>query len=316
MFKKIHIQNFQSLRNVELELSPFTVIVGATDSGKSATFRAIRTLISNQRGADFITHGEKTCTITAELAQGTLTLRRGKGTNDNFYETNDLDGHIEHYTKLSGTVPEEVSEFLKIPSKDPINLASQFDKPYLLDTKEYGPTEVARILGALTNVNLLFEGAREANRQKLQTSATIKTRASDLEGIESRKSAYDGLESKLQSITAAEEAAETALKLQHALSTLEDLVSRAEAAQSVCERVSGLVDVEVPDITELERLNTAIQTLEKLISSAESQTELTKKRQEDIDTIEVDIVSLEEKYNETLRKAGTCPVCQQTTESL
>lgn len=312
MFKSIRVQNFQSLRDVKMDLAPFTVIVGATDSGKSAFFRSLSTLISNRRGAEFITYGEKLCTITAELEQGTLVLKRGKATKDNSYEIITADGS-ELYSKLSGTVPEEVSKFLRIPAKDPINVASQFDKPYLLDTKEYSSAEAARILGALTNVNILFEGARESNRRKGEASTKLKTRVADAEAVTERLEDYDDLERQVQAITRAEEAAATATKLETAQAEITTILSSVEESERVITATERLVNMDIPDISEIEKLDAAKTALLKLIQeieSAESDAQrLTELEKQEAATV----ASLDEQYRETLRKEGTCPTCGQTT---
>ncbi len=44
MIDKIHIQNFKCLRDVEVELGPFNVLIGPNDSGKTSFLEAIRWL--------------------------------------------------------------------------------------------------------------------------------------------------------------------------------------------------------------------------------------------------------------------------------
>ena len=175
MLQKVHIENFQSLHDVEVELDGLTVIVGPSSSGKSAFTRALRTLTSNARGDSFISHGEQTCTITAYTDKGVASISRGK---KNEYTLIPSNSEKKIFTKLAGAVPEEVSEFIGIPAKDPLNYSSQFDMPYLL-TASAG--EVARTLGELTNVHVIFEASREANRQRLTSTQTLKTRAADLQ---------------------------------------------------------------------------------------------------------------------------------------
>lgn len=312
MFKSIRVQNFQSLRDVSVDLAPFTVIVGATDSGKSAFFRALSTLISNRRGAEFITYGEKTCTITAELEQGKLILQRGKTTKDNSYEIV-TDAGSELFSKLSGTVPEEVSKFLRIPAKDPINLASQFDKPYLLDTKEYSSAEAARILGALTNVNILFEGARESNRRKGEAATKLRTRVADAEEVTERLKGYSGLDRQVEAIKVAEEAAGTAAKLEAAIGSVTEIISQITESAEVISKVNAVADMAIPDISEIEKLDTAKNAILSTIAQIEADEaevqRLTAVEQKEAATVE----ELDALYRETLRKEGTCPTCGQTT---
>lgn len=58
MLTSVEIENFQSVRRARLELGRFTVVTGATGSGKSAVLRAIRLLAFNARGTSYIMRGE------------------------------------------------------------------------------------------------------------------------------------------------------------------------------------------------------------------------------------------------------------------
>jgi len=355
MFKNIQVRNYQSLKFIDVELGALTIVVGASDSGKSAFFRAINTLVSNQRGSDFITHGEKLCTITAELTQGKIELGRGSGTKDNYYEITDENGPRK-FTKLSGTVPEEVSDFLKIHPKDPINFASQFDKPYLLDSKEYGPSEVARILGALTNVNILFEGARESSRQKNETNATLKIRVEDFNTTESKLETYDSLEEDIKKVEEAEILVEDAKRSTEMLNKLVRAVREIEEAEETLESLQDILSVEIPSVSDITSQVSLLQTLTTVIESIQKDENLIQSLQQilsndvaDISTIEkqvaelnklqalinsiaedeatitsnditlislnTEIEEIDNEYHDILVKEGMCPTCGQKIQN-
>jgi energy-coupling factor transporter ATP-binding protein EcfA2 len=142
MLNRIEIRNFQSLVHVDLDLAPLTVIVGPSSSGKSAFIRSMRALHENRRGTAFITHGERVASISAHLEQGIVTLTRSTQTAPNHYTVIPSDPAHPLYpkaefSKLGGDVPSEVSEFLGIaPDEVPLSIASQFDKPYLLEPSQ------------------------------------------------------------------------------------------------------------------------------------------------------------------------------------
>lgn len=249
MIESLHVQHFQSLDNITLELAPFTVIVGPSSSGKSALTRALHTLIANRRGHAFIAHGERTATITAKTSQGTVTLTRGKSTDANSYVIIPADpshplAPQTTYSKLGGEVPPEVSQFLGINPRDPIAFASQFDKPYLLDDS---PAEIARTLGALTNATVLLEGARRANARRLDKRRTLTTRQADLQSITERVPAFRALAAQRDALAEAEEAIERARTIQQ---QHDDLARAIEAHEINADRVqtlAGAADFEVPD---------------------------------------------------------------------
>ena len=71
MLTSVEIENFQSLKRLTVKLGRFTVVTGATGSGKSSVFRAMELLAFNARGTSYITRGEKTCQVaTGKLEQG------------------------------------------------------------------------------------------------------------------------------------------------------------------------------------------------------------------------------------------------------
>lgn len=248
MIEKIHVRNFQSLHDVELELGPLTVIVGPSSSGKSALMRSLRTLTSNRRGDEFISHGERTASISATTDRGTVTLTRSKKTTDNAYVVTPNDpahplAPQREFKKLGGDTPPEVSAFLGIAAKDPINYAGQFDKPYLLDDSA---GEVARTLGTLTNVNVIFEAARESNRRKLQDASTLRTRAADLEDIKNRVPQYRSLKSQDAALTEAEEHIATARRLEKRIARLTQALDTIEATERAVATLTPLASRTVP----------------------------------------------------------------------
>lgn len=273
MIHEVEIKNFQSLKDIKLQLAPFTVIVGRSSSGKSAFTRALRTLTSNRRGHAFITHNERIATITATTDRGTVSLTRGKAAQDNSYTVVPADPTDPQpqrtFTKLGGETPEEVSQFLGIAAKDPINYAGQFDKPYLLDESS---GEVARILGALTNVNIIFDGARESNRRKLSHAQTLKTRSADLERITEKIPEYQALQAQDEALTTAERHIAAAQALQQQIETLTAALTRATAARETVERISPTLTAAEQEITALQG---AIDRAERILTQQQQIRRLT-----------------------------------------
>jgi DNA repair ATPase RecN len=304
MLSSIEIHNYQSIHDMRLELGPFTVIVGQTDSGKSAFTRAVKLLTSNARGNSFISNGERFCTVSATTEQGTVTLKRGRVTTEDEYTV--VPSAPDHplapqrtWTKLNASVPEQVSEFIGIEPKDPINYAGQFDKPYLLDNTG---GDVARVLGALTNVNIIFEGARESNRRKLASSSTLKTRAGDLAAIREKLPTYAALKGQRAHLTAAEEKLEEATKLQRRIDALTHHIEIVTTASALTTRLEAVANIEIPDASELDPLNAALGVLKsrlRTISAARTETLDVAKR---LDAITEEITTTQEEYEESLTK--------------
>lgn len=302
MISHIEVRNFQSLHHVELELHPLTVIVGPSSSGKSAFTRALRTLTSNKRGNEFISHGEKICTITAKTERGSVTLKRGKATNDNEYVVipDDDPAAQRTYTKLGGETPQEVSDFLGIQSKDPINYAGQFDKPYLLDPRDASGGEVARVLGALTNVNVIFEAARESNRRKSSNAATLKTRAADLAAITEKSQSYRALKGQLAAIEIAEKNLDRARSLERIIARLTDAIEQERIATAAIERLRPYLELTVPDEQPIVRAAARLVAFRDALKESQASAQALTRAQAALDTAYAEEADIQQAFAQLL----------------
>jgi DNA repair ATPase RecN len=313
MIKKITVRNFQSLKHVEMDLDKFTVIVGPSSVGKSAFTRSLKLLTENKRGDDFITYGERVATVSAETDKGRVVISRGKGKDDNSYTTVDLDGDQKKYTKLNGATPIEVSQFLGIKAKDPLNYASQFDKPYLLDE---GASDVARVLGELTNVSVIFNGAREANRQKGNTSTILKSKSEDLQTIMNKMDVYRALKAQIAAIDEAETALERARTLSQRIAQLERASETYKLAVDTQEQLAPLLEIVVPDEKPVLEAHKRVYRFDSLVNEIKSAAGAAKTAAIELEEATMAESSLNLKYTEVLRLAGTCPTCGQGTTHL
>jgi DNA repair ATPase RecN len=313
MIKKISVRNFQSLKHVEMELAKFTVIVGPSSVGKSAFTRSLKLLTENKRGDDFITYGERVTTVAAETDKGKVVIQRGKGKDDNSYTLVDLDGKQEKWTKLNGSTPVEVTKFLGIKPKDPLNYASQFDKPYLLAE---GASDVARELGELTNVSIIFNAARESNRQKTTNSTVLKSKSEDLTAILAKMDIYRGLKEQLGAIDEAEQALEEARALSQRISMLDKAQDVYRLALDTQKQLEPLLEIVVPDETPVLKAHARLQKFDQIVAEIKSASAAAKTAQIELEEATMAESSLDLKYTEVLRLAGTCPTCGQGTTHL
>lgn len=111
---KVHIENFQSLKDVTLEFKPgITLITGPNGNGKSASFRAIRALLSNPNGcSSYIRHGEKEAKVTLENNNNSITWIRKPDT----------------VTYVNNKTGEEFIKASKMDSRDLADLGFYFDE--------------------------------------------------------------------------------------------------------------------------------------------------------------------------------------------
>lgn len=312
MLSTLSVRNFQSLHEVDLDLAPFTVIVGPSSSGKSALTRAIKTLAGNARGTAFIEHGQKSALIAAENEEHRISLKRTAGTTGNEYRVTPLEareGASEaRYTKLGGTTPPEVSEALRLAPEAVSWLAGQFDAPYLL--KDSGG-EVARTLGALTNVNVIFEASREANRQRQAAAGVLKTRQADLENVKNLLGNFDTLKARAEAVVEAEAHLERYLKAVRAAEELQENWEALSTAVSALKSARG----------RLQGSQEALERAKRALEKADALTEEWEALMGHVSALQVakgkeqasgEALAREEKaYEQALHALGTCPTCGQ-----
>lgn len=198
MIENISVQDFQSIESGKVDLGKFTVFTGPSSSGKSAFLRALHGLTRNSFNPSQVRLGQSVTTVSAIVDGRKVEAVRGKSKST--YKLDD-----EEYTKAGRAVPEDVEAVLSMPLVADLesSFATQFDKPYLI--ADPGSTG-AKVLGTLTNVSVLHDGMREANRRKLSINAEIKVRKADLEKDNEEVEQYADLTSLEESISKAEDA--------------------------------------------------------------------------------------------------------------
>lgn len=211
MIDNIEVKHFQSLVDTSVALGRVTVILGPNDHGKSALLRALRSAAEAASGVDFITYGHKQCRVTLS---GTDDFGNGdpvdwsvswiKGEKVNKYETT-TGGFPQVFERVGREVPEDVRATLGLApiafDKDltlNINFADQDDPPFLIPMPGgLSASGVAKILGDLTNLNLLFKALNEADRRRRAAQSLARVRRSDATDLDSQLSTFGDLDSEL-----------------------------------------------------------------------------------------------------------------------
>lgn len=309
MIESVKISNFQSLHDVELDLGKFTVIVGASSSGKSALTRAIHAVASNALDSDNITRGNKLASVSLRTGDATVTIERN-GNESSVYKIAKVGSKESRFTKLNRQVPAEVTEALGIsPSTKEvasINFAGQFDTPYLL--KE-GSSSVARILGELTNVSTIFSAVREASRRAKAASSIVNIRKKDQEKLMSQLSDYVDISKQAKALSAAEKILDVSVSLETEIARLTRLLGQAQTAS---EALQGIKDIpELPELEPLLKAQTSLNRFKILISDLASNRKKIDEYQSQHAAANVEVLQAEEELHNTLVKAGKCPTCNQ-----
>jgi hypothetical protein len=275
----------------------------------SSLVRALRLLIANGRGSSYVSRGLKTATVSVQSDGSVVTIERGEG--HGMYRLA-LAGQPERtYTKLNGEVPEAITQFLRMSSSTgALNIAGQFDPPYLLaDTG----AAVARTLGELTHVTVLLEAARESNRRRLAAAGTLKVRQADLATLVAHAQRFAALREQAAAVTAVEaRVAETSL-LADRTARLRALISRTETAHAVASRA---MPTAVPNLDKVEQTHRLWCRLSQLLCQVQRAVAASGEAQQQLVVHRHAEQVAHDALHELLVAAGQCPTCGRVLEAV
>jgi exonuclease SbcC len=315
VLKSIRIKNFQSIHDAEIALGKFTVLVGPSNSGKSAVLRAFRTIISNASGSAFVTHGKTKSELELHTDEGwAIFLERGKSLST--YRVITDHGDEEVYSKSGTKVPDDIAKLLCVPEVEGerLQFAFQFDRPYLMDAPG---SKIASVIGDLTNINILHEAVREANRRRLEAKSKLKVRTGDLEVESAKLQSYADLPTLRDALSHAREVYDQAFRLFTLRAALLGFVEVAEAAESDVQRLRSreLPRVSI-DVLGLQERSRKLDVLRALVGTIEREARVRQEAQKFLQESEARIEECRDRHHTMLKEAGTCPTCGQTTVSI
>ena len=172
MIKAINLENFQSHKNSVLEFhNGMNVIVGSSDSGKTAIIRALKWISQNRPGGDDFrsTWGGDT-NVVVQTTENTII--RSKSKNANTYE---LDDHL--FSAFGTDVPEEINSALNL---NEINLQQQMDDPFLL-SEHWTSGKVALHFNKVARLHKIDKGTSYVQKEINSINSTIKHTETELD---------------------------------------------------------------------------------------------------------------------------------------
>jgi DNA repair exonuclease SbcCD ATPase subunit len=304
------VKDYQSLADAKLTLGRLTVVTGPTGSGKSSVIRALKLAAFNARGTSYVRRGATGCKVVVgcqDEGNGfVVSIERG-GKKDAYHLATTAPPYgTADYTKLAGGVPEDVTALLRLTS---LNFAGQFDRPFLLD--ETG-SQVARTLGELTNVDLLFEAAREGERRRRSFMAMLKSAEQRLEVLQAGVEQYRDLPAKRRAGQAAEAAMARAAALDQRVSRLRMLRTQLEDAQQVrSSSQQAVIATTPPSLEYAEDIGKRLTQLRGLFALYDHAQAEAAQQQGIMEQARLHEKAGRTAYHDKLVKAGKCPVCGQ-----
>jgi exonuclease SbcC len=277
---QLTLSNFQSHAESVLDFHPgVNVIIGPSDSGKTAIIRALRWIAENQPGGDgYRRHDTKTtkAALTVEgpdAAPHTVTRAR-EGKRGNAYH---ISTSPDPYKALGkGGVPDDIKALLDL---GPINLQHQHDPPFLLSSNA---GEVGRILNQIVRLEEMDHAISGANARVQRHKLDVTTHSNELLTLEAgiEDLAYvDDMEADLVALEALVQDYNQAFRRAGILhNLLDDLVERERAVLELAPFVAMGYDLKELEVlheirretgARIDAFGTAIRNLEAALSTKE-----------------------------------------------
>ena len=267
--KKITIANFQSHKRSVLKLAPgVNVIVGPSDSGKSAIFRALNWCINNKpQGEAFRSHwgGKTSCSI--EFSDGSFVQREKD--KEHSYTTVDEDDNEQVFKAFKTDVPEEVKKVLNI---DSVNCQMQHDAPYLLSSSS---GDVAKVINKIANLSDIDETISNVRKLTLSTSREVQTLTQLQAEYEEQLLAYKDLVKREKAVKTYEHLDESLKDVSKAIADLQNSIESIEKGAERLKEVEGFLKCEkqvsklIKKYEECEKLKSDINSLFRTIQQIE-----------------------------------------------
>jgi len=212
--KSIILENFQSHVKTVLEPAPngqMTVIVGPTDSGKTAIIRALRWVFYNiPWGIDFIRIGAKFAKVSIKYDDGTEVTRLRSIGGINRYTVTLPGKEPQDYEGFGTTVPFEVQEATGVRPVAigdislNLNLAEQLDGPFL-GSKHISAPARAKVLGKLAGTEEVDYAAKGLAADIYHRRQDVNRLSDEIENLETKISEdYAYLEELGEAVTQVE----------------------------------------------------------------------------------------------------------------
>lgn len=197
--KRVTLENFQSHKYSVLDFDEqLNVIVGPSDSGKSAIIRGIKWVLYNEPSGDyFIKEGSTECSVTLEFNDN-VKLQRYRSKYKNAYILTNRDGEETKFEGFGSNIPEEIIAAIGIKKinldsdeSSSINIGEQLEGAFLLSEK--GGTRASAI-GRLVGVNIVDDALREALRDTRNSNIARKSIDDNIDRLETEIKEFEYLD--------------------------------------------------------------------------------------------------------------------------
>ena len=196
--KTVILENFQSHKYSSIDFDEaLNIIIGPSDSGKTAIIRGIKWVLYNEPLGDFfIRQGENEASVTLVFSDNTK-VKRLRSKSKNLYILYKKNGEEIRFEGFGLNIPEEIIEEIGIRKieldsneTNTINIAEQLEGPFLLSEK---PSTRAMAIGRLIGVNIIDDALKETLRDIRNLSINRRITENKIFKTENELKEYDYL---------------------------------------------------------------------------------------------------------------------------
>ena len=236
----VKVQNFQSIKQTEVEVKGLTVITGENSIGKSALARAFNGVFTNLRGNAHVRNGESHSSVSVVFDDGNE-VQWDKGKKVNKYLVNG-----KEISKVGSGVPDEVKDLgvrsVEVDGRELYpQIAKQFKSIFLIDLP---PSALSSALSDVDVIQQLEKASAHARSEVRDIKSRTKIKREDLETAQTNLQLYEGFDySKLEVYEREKDKKET---VDRTLQEVE-VLDRKKRILSVAENIlSSIKDVDLP----------------------------------------------------------------------
>lgn len=267
---RIHIRNFQSLKQADLEVAGLTVVTGTNNSGKTACQRAVSGVFQNTGGTAFIRHGTDKCSVEIAFQDHTVVWEKGTKTRPTYI----VDGGLPLFPGQA--VPDEVQALGVRPivaggQEIWPTVAPQFTGQVFLIDKP--GSVLAEAVADVERVGQLNVALRSAESDRRAAASELKIRQTDLVKHEAEVARFDGLDEAVEVVQGLEASRKKLEALQKAIENITSLRNQLRRVQAEVAALSGIQDVSLPsdNVTVILDGLSALRGLQKRLTAAKAQ---------------------------------------------
>lgn len=298
MIASLSILNFLSHKKTIMEFSEgVNVIVGVTDSGKSAIIKALKWIVFNRPAGEDIRSSWGGVTVAKIIVDDGILVKRLRSKKANSYFVDD-----KRFDAVKRDVPEEV---LKVLNFTDINLQTQFDSHFML-SKSSG--EVAQYFNKIAHLDKIDIALQNIQRWTRDVQKKLGYDEQAYKANEERLASYSYLKEAEAKLLRLEEkdndrrdlirAREEILKLVDADLQIYNQLEKISFLQELEESVNNVFEI----ISEQKQLKNQMASLTMLLTSV---IEMQFEEKENQATLNL----LERQFHKALGQGSVCPLC-------